>query len=75
MHARKVVPILLIVGGVMMIMKHKRHMWLGQVEEGEPRNPIGPHGGPHGEWGKRVPPLFEMWHNRAHAQAAQPPAI
>ena len=70
MYARKVVPFLLIAGGVMMIMNHKRHQFIGQLEEGEKRAPIGPHG----EWGKRVPPLFEKWHQRAHEQEAQPPA-
>ena len=79
MHARKVVPILLIVGGVMMIMKHKRLEWMGEGTEGEQHGSHGLHGphGQRGEWGKRVPPLFEMWHKRAHEQeqaAQQPPA-
>lgn len=83
MYARKVVPILLIAGGVMMFMHHKRLEMMGQCEEGAPEKgeqhqPIGLHG-PHGhraEWGKRVPPMFEMWHKRAHEQeqAAQQPA-
>lgn len=75
MYARRVIPILLIAGGVMMIMKHKRLEFMGQCEEGEERGlhgpHSGPHSGPHGEWGKRVPPLFEKWHQRAHEQEAQ----
>jgi len=65
-------------GAVMMLMQHKRHEFMGQCEDGEQRRPIGPHGGPRSEWGKRVPPMFdaERWHKRAHEQeqAAQPPA-
>ena len=77
MYARRVLPILLIAGGLMMIMKHKQLELMGQSEEGEQRRPMGLHG-PHGEWGKRVPPMFEMWHKRAHEQelpAQQPAAI
>ena len=85
MFARRVVPLLLIAGGVMMFMRHKRLELMGQCEEGEqgaPPHPMslhGPHGhrAPHGAWGKRVPPMFEMWHKRAHEQeqaAQQPPA-
>ena len=72
MYARKVVPILLIAGGVMMFMHHKRLELLGEGEEGGQPRPIGLHGphGSHGEWGKRVPPIFEMLHNRAHAAQA-----
>ena len=76
MVARKVVPFLLIAGGVMMFMHHKRHELMGQGEEGEQHRPMSLHG-PHGAWGKRVPPMFEMWHKRAHEQeqaAQQPPA-
>jgi hypothetical protein len=58
-------------GAVMMIMKHSQHRLTGHSEEGEKRGPIGPHG----EWGKRIPPLFEKWHQRAHEQEAQPAAI
>ena len=80
MYARKVVPILLIAGGVMMFMHHKRLELMGEGEEGEQHHPIGLRHGPHGrhgEWGKRVPPMFEMWHKRAHEQeqAAQQPAV
>ncbi len=70
MYARKVVPILLIAGGVMMFMHHKRLELMSQCEEGEQPRAIGPHH-PHGAWGKRVPPMFEMWHKRAHEQEAQ----
>ncbi len=81
MYARKVVPILLIAGGVMMFMHHKRLEMMEQFEEGasepgaQPR-PLGLHGpyglhGEHREWGKRVPPMFEMWHKRAHEQEQQ----
>ena len=74
MVARRVVPFLLIAGGVMMFMHHKRQELRGQCEVGEQRRPNGPHG-LHSEWGKRVPPLFEMWHKRAHEQQVQPAAI
>jgi hypothetical protein len=76
MVARKVVPFLLIAGGVMMFMHHKRHELMEQHEEGELPRPIGPHGR-HSEWGRRVPPMFEKWHQRAHEQepAAQPAVI
>lgn len=78
MYARKVVPILLIAGGVMMFMHHKRLELMGEGGEGEQHHPMSLHGprGPHGEWGKRVPPMFEMWHKRAHEQeqATQQPA-
>jgi hypothetical protein len=78
MYARRVLPLLLIAGGVMMFMQHKRLELMGQSEEGEQHRPMGLHSslhGPRGEWGKRVPPLFEMWHKRAHEQepAAQQP--
>ena len=73
MNARKVVPILLIAGGVMMIMHHRVERLSGS-EEGEERHPIGPHG-PHGAWGKRVPPMFLKWHQLAHEQEAQAAAI
>ena len=81
MYARRFLPMLLMVGAVMMFMKHSRHDWLGQGEEGEQRGPLGPHGGPHsswhGEWEKRVPPLVEKWHKQMHEQeqpAQQTPA-
>ena len=74
MVAHRVVPVLLIAGAVMMIMGHKRHELLGQCEEGEQHRQIIPRGS-HGEWGKRVPPLFEKWHAAAHASEAQPAAI
>ena len=80
MYARKVVPILLIAGGLMMFMQHKRLESMGEGGESEQHHPMGLHSGlhhgPRGEWGKRVPPMFEMWHKRAHEQeqAAQQPA-
>ncbi len=73
MYARRVIPILLIAGGVMMFMHHKRLELMGQGEEGGQHRPIGlrgPHGA-QGAWGKRVPPMFEMWHKRAHEQEQQ----
>ena len=79
MYARRVLPVLLIAGGVMMFMHHKRLEWMGEGTEGEQHRSHGLHGphGQRGEWGKRVPPMFEMWHKRAHEQeqaAHQPPA-
>jgi hypothetical protein len=68
MVARKVVPFLLIAGGVMMFMHHKRHELIGQCGEGERRTAISPRG----DWGRRVPPMFERWHKRAHEQEVQP---
>jgi len=68
MCARKVVPILLIAGAVMLMLHHRSER-MSRCEDGEQRRPIGPHG----EWGKRVPPMFEKWHNLAHE--AQSPAI
>jgi hypothetical protein len=77
MFARKVAPMLLIAGGVMMFMRPKRLELMGHCEEGEQPRPKELHG-PHGEWGKRVPPLFdaERWHQRTREQeqAAQQPA-
>ncbi len=83
MVARTIVPVLLIAGGVMMFLHHKRLELMGQCEAGAsepgtPPRPLGLHGphGHRGEWGKRVPPMFEMWHKRAHEQeqaAQQPP--
>jgi hypothetical protein len=91
MFANKVVPILLVAGAVHMIMKHsecgcEEHS-AAQPGEGEARGsqcngghhgPYGQHGpfGHHAGWANRVPPMFEMWHNRAHAaqNAPQPPS-
>ena len=75
MYARKVVPFLLIAGAVMMIMRH-RYERAGECGEHKKPGPIGLHTGLHGEWGKRVPPMFDKWHQRAHApeQQAQPAA-
>jgi hypothetical protein len=97
MFARKIVPILLVAGAVHMMMHHSQHgceeQPVGLPGDGVARGPQFGHGpfghrGPFGlhgersEWGKRVPPMFEMLHNRAHAaqnaaQSAQPstPAV
>ncbi|MGH2452788.1 MAG: hypothetical protein ACRDF5_03360 [bacterium] len=33
-------------------------------------------GGPHGYWGKGVPPTFEEWHRRAHeSKGGSPPGV
>ena len=85
MYARRVFPFLLMAGAAMMIMSHKRREFMGQCAEGEQPQPMGQHDpqfrhgpfGQRGEWAKRVPPMFEMWHKRAHEQeqaAQQPPA-
>jgi hypothetical protein len=76
MVARRVLPILLIAGGVMMFMRHKRLELMGPREEGEQPRPMSLRCGPRSEWSKRVPPMFEMWHKRAHEQeqTAQQPA-
>ncbi len=71
MYARKVVPILLSVGVLYLIVRRHAHGPAGQLEDHHPRSPAGPRG----EWEKRVPPLFEKWHQRAHASEAQSPAI
>jgi hypothetical protein len=69
MDARRVLPFLLIAGGVLMFMHRKRHEFVGQCEDGEPRRSIGPRH----EWGRRVPPMFDAqrWHKRAHEQERQ----
>lgn len=79
MFARKIVPILLVAGAVHMMMHHSQHgceeQSTTQPGEGEARGPqfrhgpFGHHGpfGLHGDWANRVPPMFEMLHNRAHA--------
>jgi hypothetical protein len=65
MYARRVVPFLLIAGGVMMFVHHKRLELLGEGEAGEQHRPMGLHSGPHGEWSKRA---------HEQEQAARPPA-
>ncbi len=79
MFARKIVPILLVAGAVHMVMHHSQHRCEEQPGdkpvEGEARRPQFGHGpfghhspfGQRGDWANRVPPLFEMLHNRAHA--------
>ena len=84
MVARRILPLVLIAGGVMMFMRHKRFELMEQCGEGAPEtgehpHPIGPRGPrsfARSDWNKRVPPMFEMWHKRAHEQeqAAQTPA-
>ena len=94
MFARKIVPILLVAGAVHMMMRHGQHGCDEQsaaqpgTEGGHAHGPqfrhgpFGHHGpfGLHGDWANRVPPMFEMLHNRAHAAqnaaqgAAQQPA-
>lgn len=71
MVARRVVPILLTAGVLFMVMQHVHRGPAGQLEDPEKRGPAGHRG----EWGKRVPPLFEKWHTAAHAQEPQSPAI
>ena len=73
MFARRIVPILLTVGLVHMLMQHSQFGPGRRGEEGEPRS-FAAH---RGEWGKRVPPLFEKWHRLAHETqpASQSPAI
>ena len=84
MFARKIVPILLVAGAVHMMMHHSQRgceeQPVGLPGDGVARGPQFGHGpfghrGPfahRGEWANRVPPMFEMLHNRAHAaQAAQ----
>ena len=71
MVAKRVVPILLTAGVLFMVIHHTHRGPAGQLED---REKLGP-AGHRGEWGKRVPPLFEKWHNAAHAQEPQSPAI
>lgn len=93
MFARKIVPILLVAGAVHMMMHHSQHGCEDQpgdkpAEGGHTHGPLG-HRSPfgqrgdwfnRGDWANRVPPMFEMLHNRAHAAqnaaqgAAQQPA-
>ena len=70
MYAKRIVPILLTIGVVHMLMRHGQFGPAGHCAEGEPRG-FAAH---RGEWGKRVPPLFEKWHTAAHAQESQPAA-
>ena len=89
MFARKIVPILLVAGAVHMMMHHSQRSCEEQpATEGAQAQPHmhGPqfrHGpfAQRGDWANRVPPMFEMWHTRAHAAqnaaqsaAQQPPS-
>ncbi len=82
MFARKIVPILLVAGAVHMVMHHNQQRCEtqpgDQPAEGERSHTHrhGPFFAQRGDWANRVPPMFEMLHNRAHAaqnaaQAAQ----
>ena len=80
MFAKKIVPILLVAGAVHMVMHHSQHSCEEQpgdkpTEGGHTHGPMR-HRGPRGDWfnrgdwANRVPPMFEMLHNRAHAAQA-----
>lgn len=82
MFARKIVPILLAAGAVHMLMHHSQRGCEERpgdkpAEGGHAHGPFGMRGQRgdwfnRGDWANRVPPMFEMLHNRAHAaQAAQ----
>ena len=80
MFAKKIVPILLVAGAVHMVMHHSQRSCEEQsetqpgTEGGHAHGPMSHRGpfGQRGDWANRVPPMFEMLHNRAHAaQAAQ----
>ncbi len=69
MFARKIVPILLVVGAIHML-KHRRHEMIDDSVPGgdQPHHPHFKHAPfDRSQWAKRVPPMFEMLHNRAHA--------
>jgi hypothetical protein len=76
MFARKIIPILLVVGVVHMLKRHQYGLTDQPVADAD--QPHGSHfkHGPfdRGHWAKRVPPMFEALHNRAHAAMATPPA-
>lgn len=75
MFAKKIVPILLVAGAVHMVMHHSQRSCEAQgetqpgTEGGHAHGPLGHRGpwGQRGDWANRVPPMFEMLHNRAHA--------
>ncbi len=68
MYAKRIVPILLTIGLVHMLIRHSHFGPAMRDAEGGPRGFVAHRG----EWGKRVPPLFEKWHAAAHAQESQP---
>jgi len=84
MFARKIVPILLVAGAVHMMMHHSQHGCEEQsaaqpgTEGGHAHGPMGHRSSfgqrgdwfNRGDWANRVPPMFEMLHNRAHAAQA-----
>lgn len=69
MFARKIVPVLLVAGVVHMIVHHQHSLPDHPLAEGDqPHSSHFKHGPfDRGQWAKRVPPMFEMLHNRAHA--------
>lgn len=78
MFAKKIVPLLLVVGVVHMLMRHAEYNHGEQpAADGDQVHRSHFRHGPFGQrgpWANRVPPMFEMLHNRAHAaQAAQQP--
>ena len=78
MFAKKIVPILLVAGAVHMVMHHSQHSCeeQGATQPGDKPAEGGHAHGPRGDWfnrgdwANRVPPMFEMLHNRAHAAQA-----
>ena len=69
MYAKRIVPILLTIGVVHMLMRHSQFGPIGHHSDEEKRGPAEHRG----EWGRRVPPLFEKWHRMAHE--TQSPAV
>lgn len=76
MFARKIIPILLVVGVIHMLAHHQDRFIDQSVPRGDqPQGPQFRHGPfDRSQWAKRVPPMFEMLHNRAHAAMAAQPA-
>ena len=78
MFAKKIVPILLVAGAVHMVMHHNQQRCAEQPgDQPADTHRRGPFFARRGEWANRVPPMFELWHKRAHAQeqAAASPAV
>jgi hypothetical protein len=76
MFARKIIPILLVVGVIHMLTHHQDRFIDQSVPGGDqPQDSHFKHGPfGRGQWAKRVPPMFEMLHNRAHAAMSAQPA-
>ncbi len=75
MFARKIVPILLVAGAVHLMLHHSQYGFEeqpGLPGDGVARGPQFRHGpfAHRGDWTNRVPPMFDMLHNRAHAAQA-----